>query len=290
MRRQAPCTAVPSEFRLTARDGIRLSLVSLVPPDPDAIVLIIHGMSEHKGRYLRLLDELSREGYAAYAYDQRGFGRSEGPRGDASSVETFPDDLLELSANASARHPGKRIVWIGHSFGGLVALGAALRAGADGGGKGVPDAIVLSAPPILVPPLEWRLRIAGFIAGRLFPRRPFRYRNEPAKLSHDPAVVEVFRNDPLVQNVATPRFYAAFRRLQRFVLKNAAGLKVPLLVIQGGADRIVVPEGARLLFDRVSGPKRLLWYSDFFHEPFNEIGREKVVAEMLGWLRETLAA
>lgn len=92
-----------------------------------AVVLIAHGGAEHSGRYAWTADQLTARGYAVYAIDHRGHGRSDGPRAYVDRLDNAVADLHRLAALARERHPTPPVFLLGHSMGGLVALSYALR-------------------------------------------------------------------------------------------------------------------------------------------------------------------
>lgn len=263
------------------RNDTALSYAALLPENSKAILVIVHGLSEHKGRYLLLQRDLARAGFGSYAYDQRGFGESNGAR---TYVERYTDFFLDLKAVIGfvrGRHPGVKVVILAHSFGGAVGASFCIDYPDQA------DGLVLSAPAYDLPSLPFRLQLLGYLLNPFFPTRSIRYRSEPEKLSHDPEIGIAFMRDPLVQQAGTPRFYVEFRKMNNRLHREAARIVIPTLILQGSEDRIVIPEGARLLYDRVgSADKKLLWYEGFYHEVFNEIGRERVVADLIAWLKD----
>lgn len=259
---------------------IQLSYSAMLPETPQLALILIHGLSEHKGRYRALQKTLAEAGHAVYAYDQRGFGQSGGVR---THVERYADyflDLKEVIAFVRVRHPGLKIILIGHSLGGLVSATFCVE---------FPDEVeglILSAPAYDVFPLPRLLEGMARLMNHLLPNRPIRYVSAPEKLSHDPEVVAAFRRDPLVQSAATPRFYAEFCKMNRVLHQKAGQIQRPTLILQGSADTLVRPQGARALFHQIqSREKQIRWYEGFLHEPFNEIGRERVIADVIGWLK-----
>lgn len=265
------------------QNGIALS-VSAVLPDPiEMVLVIVHGLSEHRGRYQRLQLDLAKEGLASYAYDQRGFGESDGSR---THMERYTDMLLDLKRvidSVREAHPDRKVVVLGHSFGGAVSATFCIDY------PNAADGLVLSAPAYDVPALPFRLRFIGTMLNHLLPARPVRYPSVPDWLSHDPAIGVAFRNDPLVQRAGTPRFYVEFGKMNDYLHRFAEKIILPTLILQGGQDRIVFPSGARALFGRIgSVKKKILWYDGFYHEVFNEIGREQVIADVVHWLKEAV--
>lgn len=263
------------------RDGITLSFSAVLPDPIEMVLLIVHGLSEHRGRYQRLQLDLGKKGIASYAYDQRGFGESDGFR---THMERYADLLLDLKRVLELvreAHPGRKVVILGHSLGGAVAATYCIDY------PDAADGLALSAPAYDVPALPFRLRFFGTLMNHLLPSRLVRYPSNPEWLSHDPAIGVAFRNDPLVQRAGTPRFYVEFGKMNEYLHRFAGKITLPTLILQGTKDRIVFPSGARALFERIgSAKKKILWYEGFYHEVFNEIGRERVIGDLVGWLKE----
>lgn len=236
-------------------------------------------MSEHKGRYRPLQHLLAEAGVATFALDLRGFGESGAPRTHVDSFHQYLDDLSLAVEYLRSEYPLLPLFLIGHSMGGLISLTYCIR------DRPVLGALIVSAPVVLHPPPPLRIRVLAYLLTRLMPRHYFVYRNQVQNFSHDPKVIEAFKNDPLCQNAGTPRFYTELQRMRRYLLQEASRLSLPILILQGTGDTIVLPQGARLLYERVSSSdRRLIEYEGFYHEPFNELGREQVFADILAWL------
>lgn len=249
--------------------------------NPKSILVIVHGLSEHKGRYVRLQNDLARRGFGSYAYDQRGFGLSTGPRTYVERYTDFFLDLKEVIGFVRAQHPSLKVVIVAHSFGGAVAATFCIDYPHEA------DGLVLSAPAYDVPSLPFRLQLLGYLLNPFFPTRSIGYESDGQKLSHDPEIGIAFKSDPLVQQAGTPRFYIEFRKMNDRLHRFAGKIVIPTLILQGSEDRIVVPEGGRRLHERIGSPeKKLIWYEGFYHEVFNEIGRERVIGDLTAWLEE----
>jgi acylglycerol lipase len=104
-------------------------------------------------------------------------------------------------------------------------------------------------------------------------------------LSHDPAIVEAYIADPLVFKTFNARWYFQAREAQEAILERAAEIRLPVLMMIGSADPIAEPERGRQIFQRLGSlDKTLKVYDDFFHEIFNEIGKERVLRDLAEWL------
>lgn len=274
------CAEVKKEGNLQ-QGGIRLSYAALVPPSALAIVLIVHGINDHKGRYALLQDELAVAGFGSFAYDQRGFGLSGGKRADVARYQDFHDDLKVVLSLLRNTCPAVPVFLLGHSLGGLVSATFCIN------NPGAVDGLVLSSPAYCVGPLPFHLEFLAYLIYFVMPSVSIRYSSLHHRRSHDPEVVRAVAADPLIVAKATPRFYFQFRKMNRYLQENAARIDVPTLILQAGDDEIVVPEGAKVLYACLKNPKKkLLWYEGFYHEIFHEIGRKKVVADLIEWLNE----
>jgi acylglycerol lipase len=263
------------------RGQAELSYFALLPETSKTILVIVHGLSEHKGRYARLQNDLARAGFGSYAYDQRGFGQSNGVRTHVERYTDFFLDLKEVIRFIRAEHPGLKVVIVAHSLGGAVAASFCIDNPHEA------DGLVLSAPAYDVPPLPLQLQLLGYLLNPFFPMRSIRYESNPEKFSHDPQIGIAFKSDPLVQSAGTPRFYIEFRKMNDRLHRFAHKIVIPTLILQGSDDGIVIPQGARSLYERIgSSDKKLHWYDGFYHEVFNEVGRERVIADLIAWLKE----
>ena len=114
-------------------DGVEVAYRRVVPTEPRGIVLVLHGASEHGGRYDRFARDLAEHGWAAYAPDHRGHGRTAassgrgrmGPGGAAGLLRDV-DQLRGLAIEEVGDLP---VVVFGHSMGSLIALGYIERSG-----------------------------------------------------------------------------------------------------------------------------------------------------------------
>ena len=251
-------------------------------PAGDAVPLVIlDGGGEHSGRYGETAARLTREGYAVHAFDLPGHGRSPGKRGHISSFDVYIEALRRFITQISANGVIQPPVLIGHSLGGLVATLYAVR---------YPEHIrclVLSSPlwGLSVPVPGWQ-RLLARLLSPLWPSLTLeRPRQTGAALSHDPQVEARYQSDPLVHFRASVRLYTEIQDRCGALPRELPKLKVPLLLMQAGSDRVVSPEAVKRLFPAVgSARKQLILYEGFYHELFNEVEKERVFRDLLGFL------
>lgn len=273
---------------LQTYDGLRLFRQRWGPmSEARGAVLLVHGYAEHSGRYRHVAERLGREGLAVYAYDQRGYGRSEGRRAFVRAFDQYVVDLHDVwqrvRAEASA---GRPLFLMGHSMGGLVCALYVLDHGAR------PAGLVLSSPAVRVDPdvspwLQKAARLVSLLAPRL-PTAPVK----EGTLSRDPEVVAATQADPLNYHGRTlARTGAELLRAGRRVEQNAARLTLPLLVFHGTGDRLIDPSGSQVLYHKATSPdKTLRLYDGYFHETMNDLGRARVLDELAAWLGRRVEA
>jgi alpha-beta hydrolase superfamily lysophospholipase len=247
---------------------------------PKAVLLVAHGLAEHSGRYKNLVDYFVPKGYAVYALDHRGHGKSEGTR---SYVDNFNDYLTDLETffdMVRKENKNARIFLFGHSLGGTIATAYAVehQEGLAGlilsGSSLVPST---SVSPAL-------LAMAGIISA-LLPKMGVTLL-DASGISRDKSVVDAYVNDPLVFRGKVPaRTGAELARMWKQLPEQMPKIKLPVLIMHGFADQLADPRGSKLLYERVgSKDKTLKLYDNCYHEICNEPEREQVFVDMQTWL------
>lgn len=262
-------------------DGLQLYAQGWLPTGQSAAALIVvHGFTEHSGRYAELAGGLGRRGYAVYALDLRGHGRSCGERVFVRAFDEYLADLQIFCERVRARHPGVPLFLFGHSMGGsIVALFAATR-------QPELQGIALSAPAVRVGKRVFPiLRRLASLAGRWFPRLRL-VRLGVRYASRDPATIAQFEGDPLAFHGRFPlRTAAELLNAAQRAQEAADRLRLPLLVMQGSGDRVVDPQGAQQLFRLASSTdKTLRLYEGLYHDLLHEPERDRVTSDLLEWL------
>jgi len=245
-----------------------------------ALVALAHGQGDHSGRYSHVAQHLAQAGYATWAADYRGHGKSGGRRGHVDTFNDYLADTDRVIQNAKEQNPQLKTFLIGHSLGGLVALDYAEKHGSALSG------LVATAPllrlKMKVPP--WKALI-GRIFSALTPTLSMKTGLEPKLLSRDQKIVRDYISDPLVHGVASTRFYTELLDAMDETIRDANRLTLPCLIMQGGNDEIVDPSATENFFKRVaSADKTLRIYEGFYHEVLNEPEKEDLLSEITAWL------
>lgn len=273
--------------RLAVRDWLLPNAPRSAPAsDPTSasargIVLVVHGLGEHSGRYDRLAAQLVSAGFCMRAYDQYGHGQSDGPRGGMDHAKRFTVDLAHvLNQTISGLSSDLPLILLGHSFGGLVAAHfiAEKRASVQ--------ALVLSSPA-LDPGLSAAQKALVSTLPHVVPNLRVNNGLQLEYLSHDASVIEAYRADPLVHAKVSARLARFIADAGPATVAKAAQWTVPTLLMWAGQDRLVAPAGSRAF--AASAPAAVVRsreFGDLYHEIFNEQHADSVFAELLGWLDE----
>ncbi len=262
-----------------------------------AVIVVVHGIHEHSARYAHVGARLAAAGFAVYAADHRGHGRSDGRRANIERMALILDDLKSFVRFAAERHPSLPVFMVGHSLGGLIALhyalddyGAldcgALDCGATGSGSTTLDGLVVSGPAVTATAGSALARRLAGVLSALVPNLGVAALDADQKISRDPEVVRAYREDPLVYRGRIKartgaEILAAMQRLPAQLPR----LSMPLLLLHGTEDQICPPADSALVHDTVSSPDRTLRrYPGLYHEVFNEPEREAILTDLICWL------
>jgi acylglycerol lipase len=246
-----------------------------------AVLLITHGLGEHSGRYLNVVNRFVPLGYAVYAFDHIGHGKSGGEREMVKRFEDYTDTLTIYYDMVKGWQSGKPIFLLGHSLGGLTAAYYLLDHQAKFQGA------VISAPLIKAGAnVSQGTIIMGKILSVLVPAAGL-LPLDPNLISKDPEVVKAYVNDPLVFHKKIPaRVAAEMLKAMIRVTAEAEKITLPFIALQGSEDKLVDPTSAQMLFDRAgSKDKAIKVYEGFYHEVFNEPERARVLKDVETWLK-----
>jgi alpha-beta hydrolase superfamily lysophospholipase len=269
----------------TGARGKQIYYQSWLPDgEPKAVLLVIHGLAEHCGRYMNIVDYFIPRGYAVYGLDQIGHGKSEGARVYVKQFEEYITTTKTFFDMVQNWQPNKLVFIVGHSMGSLIGVMYLLEyqdelAGAiiSGTMVKVPDHVT-SATVTMSQVFSTLLPKVGLVGVTA------------EHISSDPAVVDAYVNDPLVYTGKTTARLAAemLKAMQSFPSK-AAQITLPITILQGGADKLVNVKDSQMLYDMVSSAdKSVKIYDGFDHEVYNEPGREEAFADIYAWLEAHL--
>ena len=249
-----------------------------------ALLVNVHGIGDHSGLYPALPDYFVPRGWAVHSFDLRGNGRSPGPRGHIRRWSELRGDLDCFLATVRRDDADRPLFLLGNSLGGLVVLDYALHHAAGLSG------VIAVAPPLgRFGTPGWLLSL-GRALSWVWPAFTLETRLDLSGLSRDATVREAIVSDPLFHRKGSARLAAEVVTTAKAVRRNAGAFSVPLLLIHGGADRMVFPDGTRTFFTE-AGPadKQYLEYPGAYHALFADLDRDKVLGDLEAWMEHRLA-
>jgi lysophospholipase len=223
------------------------------------------------------------EGYAVYAPDHHGHGRSDGARARVS-VPAAVADLDQLILTAKREQPGLDVFLLGHSMGGAIALRYAIAH------QDRLTGLVLSGPLAQIDGPSVQRIVINLIA-RVAPGLGV-IKLDANLVSRDPAVVKAYSDDPLVHHRAVPATtLAAFLDHVATLPEDVARITLPTLLMYGTADGLCPPAGAVMVSRRIGARDMTTTpYAGLYHEILNEPEQNQVLDELCAWLAARVPA
>lgn len=267
------------EYSFISKDNLQLFLQGWETANHKAVIYMVHGLGEHSGRYEHLAAALNNAGYTLVAFDLRGHGKSQGQRGHSPSIDHIVNDIELFADQVSGKYPNIPCFLYAHSLGGMLALNYLIHS------KPALLGAIISAPGLRSALQEQKMKvILSKVGGLIFPTMKIKSGLDPTMLSHDTKVVKTYINDPLVHgDISFGLARSMLEGISR-VFAHASSIKTPLLVMHGGADRVVFPSGSHDLCRLVSGDCTLKIWDGKYHEIHNEPDKDAVFKYMIDWL------
>ena len=245
-----------------------------------ALVVLVHGQGDHSGRHSHNAEHFAQAGYAVWAADLRGHGKSTGQRGHVDNFDDYLADVDRVIDKAKTQNPEVKTFLFGHSLGGLIVLDFAEKRGDKLAG-------VIASAPLLRLKMQvpaWKVFL-GKMLSSIAPTSSMKTGLDPKLLSHDDEIVQGYVNDPLVHGVASTRFFTELIRAVNETTQGANKLTLPCLIMLGSGDGIVDPSATEDFFKIVAAKdKTLKVYDGLYHEILNEAVKEDLLDEMTVWL------
>jgi alpha-beta hydrolase superfamily lysophospholipase len=243
-----------------------------------AVIALLHGVGDHSGRFPWLAEPLTDAGYAISAYDQRGHGRTEGPRIHASSYESLLRDIDSHLEATRAKFPGIPLILYGQSFGGAQALCYVLKR------RPRLSCVVASSPGLASGVHQPAAKIlAGRLLSRIAPTLRIPLGSPRSSLSHDPEWIASTEADPLHSVTLSARIAIEQLTTNQWILAQTS-FPLPLLIMQGTEDRHVDPKVNAAFAQRLNGDVTFKLWEGLGHELHNELARADVLAYARTWL------
>ncbi|OCT16011.1 hypothetical protein A8709_10360 [Paenibacillus pectinilyticus] len=259
--------------------GIELFYRKAAPSEePKGVIIAVHGHGDHSGGLVNLCAALVEAGYLVYSADARGHGRSPGIRGFIRKWDEYIGDLHAFRQFVRSETPQLPLFLIGHSMGGVISADYARNWGAGLHG------LVLIAPAIsyeMTTFEKWLIRLLG----KLRPQLTIQKSGSVEGLSQDPDMIAKLQSDPLRHSTVTPGLGLGLSQAVPRLISQAHALQFPFLLQYGLEDQLTPPAKLQHFFDMVgSRNKKQHVYESMRHRPFDDLGRERFLADLVDWV------
>ena len=248
------------------------------------VVVIVHGFNAHSGRYIWVAEQLMSKGLDVYALDLRGRGKSDGERYYVDKFVDYTTDITTFVKLAKGREPGLPVYMLGHSAGGVLSCLYTLDHPTELAG------LICESFAFQVPAPDFALAVLKGLSHVAPHAHVLKLNNED--FSRDPQVVKAMNADPLIAHEVQPtKVVAELVRSDERLKKEIPQIKLPLLILHGTADKATKPAGSQFFFDKAgSSDKTLKLYDGYVHDLLNDVGKERVMGDVLSWIEKRLPA
>jgi len=245
--------------------------------EPKAVIVISHGFNSHSGQYIWAGEQLLASGYAVYALDHRGRGRSDGERFFVKDGE-YVGDLTTFIDLVKSREPDLPVFLLGHSAGGVVACTYALDHQTQLKG------LICESFAFEVPAPDFALAVIKGVSHLAPHAHVLRLHNED--FSRDREVVKRLNEDPLIADEVQPtQTVASMVKADERLRKEFPKLTLPVLIMHGTEDKATKPSGSQFFYDTAgSTDKTLKLYEGHYHDLLSDLGKEDVMADIKAWI------
>ncbi len=246
--------------------------------EPKGVVLAVHGMGTHSGRFERFAKSLAEAGYTSFCYDHPGHGNSPGKRGHFTHYGQLLDTLQLALDEVKYQYPDKPIFLFGHSMGGNVVANFVIRR------KPSVNGVVLSSPwfKLAFNPPFFQMMLAKMVVN-IFPGLSQQSKLQINYISHDPHVLKEYDEDPMIHSYITPRFFLETSAAGLYALNHAAEFELPLYLYHGTEDHITAFPASKSFASKVKSCQFKAW-EGCYHEVHNEWVKEELFSEIVSFL------
>ena len=263
-----------------AGDGARLPLHAWLPQgEPRGVLLGIHGFNDYGNAFAIPAARWTEQGYAVYAYDQRGFGAAPAPD-TWPGVAALVDDLNEVTGVVAARHAGKSLTLVGVSMGGAVVMTAL----ADSRVKAAQGAVLVGPAVWGRESMTWATQAALWLVAQTLPTLRLTGRGLDITPSDNVEMLRTLGADPLVIKRTRVDALWGVVNLMDSAFAAAPAITRPLLVLYGARDEIIPEAPTRDMLCRLNGPHRVAVYPEGYHMLLRDLLAGVVHDDITAWV------
>ena len=271
-------------YKWTSFDKQELFGQSWIPDaEPKAVINFVHGIGEHTDRYSNWMPFFVEAGYAVFAIEYRGHGRSAGKRGYIKNYDELLNDVDVLFEQSKKAYPNLPQFLYGHSLGGGMVINYTLTR------KPNIKALVATSPWLLLTeePPSWQIKAAKFVHN-FAPGLVLKSTIKTKDITHNQEIVEAYDNDKMVHSKISIELFLSAYNNGKWDIKHANEMPVPFLLVHGADDKITNPKGSEAFYENSSKQTTLKIWEGMYHELHNEPIREEHAKYIIYYLNQHL--
>ena len=268
-----------SSYTISASDGINLFIRDYSIKTSNKVILIIHGLGEHSGRYINLIQDFNDKNISVFTIDIRGHGKSEGKRGHSPFYKQLMSDIRYFIKHVTNKILNQKYYLYGHSMGGNLVINYSFQKDEKING------IIATSPcikPAINPP-----RIKLFMAKlfqKLIPSLTLNNGLDINGISRNVQVVEDYVNDPLNHDQISIQLGLDIINSGNYALENSQDITVPMLIFHGEKDRLTSYNSSKELAENSGSNIKFIGFKDAYHEIHNEPEKEELLKNIFNWI------
>lgn len=249
------------------------------PESIKGVVLILHGLGEHSGRFSSVAERLTQHGFGVAAFDHFGHGKTKGKRGHNPGYEKVMDSITEFIKKTKEVFGADTPLFIyGHSMGGNAVINYVLSR------EHTLKGLIATSPflRLAFEPPAWKL-FMGRLIQKIAPSVTLGNEVDASFISRDEAEVKKYIEDPLIHAKVSPNFSLSFMDRGEWAIEHAAKATIPTLLLHGTDDKLISYKGTEA-FAKNNGKATLKLYDGAYHELHNDFCKEEVLQDITSWL------
>lgn len=248
------------------------------PQIAKGVVLILHGLGEHSGRFTHIAEALTKNNFGVIAFDHFGHGKTSGKRGHNPGYEIVLDSIEQFIDKTETIFGGLPIFLYGHSMGGNAIINYILSR------KHTLKGAIATSPflKLAFEPPKWKITL-GKVFQKIAPSITLGNEIDASFISRDKDELEKYKTDPLVHAKVSPNFSLSFMEKGVWAIENASKLEIPMFLAHGTDDKLISYKGSEE-FAANSDKVLLKLYKNGYHELQNDICKDELINDILSWL------
>jgi acylglycerol lipase len=277
---------VIESYQIYSGGSVQLFCSSWQPLEtPKAVILLVHGLGEHLGRYEEMATKLANQGVAVFAFDHRGHGQSDGKLGHAVSIDQFVEDLEHAMMKCRSIFLETPIFLFGHSMGGQI-----VAAYLDKVQSKEVSGVIISSPWILLnnAPPPWQVKLAKGLSA-ILPSLTLPNGLDPEKISSVKDEVDQYVDDPLIHNRISFALFSSLHTKGVALHQFAKPCAIPVLVCHGTQDQITSARASAKYAQNLGARAIFKPWEKSKHEPHHDFDKHRVIDFYIEWISKQLA-